>query len=80
MSKMKSHKIKAVTLNHNTSAYMELMLRSLFTHHPKGLNMSLTVLDNASTDDMSALIAYTRSKGLLIEQTGYITDTENNSH
>lgn len=77
---MKAHKIEAVTVNHNTSRYMELTLRSLFAHHPRELNLSLTVFDNASTDDMSELMAYVKSNGLSIEQTGFTTDTENNSH
>jgi hypothetical protein len=77
---MMLHKIKAVTVNHNTSRYMELMLRSLFAHHPGEINLSLTVLDNASTDDMSGLNAYVKSKGLSIQQTGFTTNTRNNSH
>jgi hypothetical protein len=59
---------------------MELMLRSLFAHHPGEINLSLTVLDNASTDDMSGLNAYVKSKGLSIQQTGFTTNTRNNSH
>ncbi len=77
---MMLHKIEAVTVNHNTSRYMELMLRSLFTHHPGDINLSLTVLDNASTDDLSELKAYVESKGLSVEQTGFNTSTKNNSH
>ena len=75
-----SHKIEAVTVNHNTSRYMELMLRSLFAHHHGEINLSLTVLDNASTDDMAELKAYIKSQGLSIEQTGFTTNTKNNSH
>jgi hypothetical protein len=73
------HKIEAVTVNHNTSQYMELMLRSLFAHHSE-INLSLTLLDNASTDDLSELKAYVKSKGLCIKQTGFTTKTKNNSH
>jgi hypothetical protein len=73
------HKIEAVTVNHNTSRYMELMVRSLFARH-KELNFSLTVLDNASTDDMSELESYLTSKGLSIVQTAFSTNTKNNSH
>jgi hypothetical protein len=73
------HKIEAVTVNHNTSRYMELMLRSLFAHHSE-INLSLTVLDNASTDDTSELKAYLETKGLSIQQTGFTTNTKNNSH
>jgi hypothetical protein len=74
------HRIEAVTINHNTSRYMELMLRSLFAHHQSELNLSLTVLDNASTDDLSELKAYVKSKGLSVKQTGFTTNTKNNSH
>jgi hypothetical protein len=42
--------------------------------------MSLTIYDNASTDDMSELIDYTKSIGVPIQQSGFTTDTENNSH
>ena len=77
---MKLHKIEAVSVNHNTSRYMELMLRSLFAHHPAGLNLSLTVFDNASTDDTSELIAYTESQGIPFIQSGFSTATKNNSH
>jgi hypothetical protein len=77
---MKPHKIEAVTVNHNTSRYMELMLRSLFARHPRDLNLSLTVFDNASTDDRSALIAYLQSRDLALAQTGFTTRSLNNSH
>ena len=77
---MMSHKIEAVTVNHNTSRYMELMLRSLFAHHQSGINLALTVFDNASTDDISELKAYLQSRGLCLEQTGFTTNTKNNSH
>jgi hypothetical protein len=78
--KMELQKIEAATVNHDTSRYMELMLRSLFGRHPRGLDLSLTVFDNASTDDMSELIAYTESRGIPIIQSGFATDTVNNSH
>jgi hypothetical protein len=74
------HKIEAVTVNHNTSRYMELMLRSLFAHHSREINLSLTVFDNSSTDDISELKAFVQSKGLCIAQTGFTTNTKNNSH
>jgi hypothetical protein len=59
---------------------MELMLRSLFARHPAGLNLSLTVVDNASTDELSELTTYAASKGILVVQSGFTTDTVNNSH
>jgi hypothetical protein len=77
---MDIHMIEAVTVNHNTSLYCELMLRSFFAHHPHEQNLSLTVFDNASIDDMSSLIAYAESKGVPILQSGFTTKTQNNSH
>jgi hypothetical protein len=77
---MRLHRIKAVSVNHNTSRYMELMLRSLFAHHPAGLNLSVTVYDNASRDDTSELAAYAESKGIPFVQSGFSTETKNNSH
>jgi hypothetical protein len=56
------------------------MLRSLFTHHPSGLNLSLTVFDNASTDDRSTLLAFLENQGLVLVQSGFTTQTLNNSH
>jgi hypothetical protein len=73
-------RIEAVTVNHNTSPYCELMLRSLFAHHPHAQNLSLTVLDNASLDDMSSLKAYAESQGVPILPSGFTTKTQNNSH
>ena len=75
-----THKIEAVSVNHNTSSYMELMLRSLFAHHSAGLNLSLTVIDNASTDKADGLKAFAESKQVPIIQSGFTTETLNNSH
>src|SRR5512145_1844933 len=77
---MKLHKIEAVSVNHNTSCYMELMLRSLYAHHPAGSDLSLTVLDNASTDDTAELLAYAESQRIPFLQSGFSTETKNNSH
>jgi hypothetical protein len=77
---MSEYSIYAVTVNHNTSPYMELMLRSLYFHHPAGLDLTLTVYDNASTDEMGGLLEYLRYKNLALQQTGFSTETINNSH
>jgi hypothetical protein len=79
---LSDHSLKAVTVNHNTSAYLELMIRSLFARHPQesGLNFSLTIFDNASQDDITAVDAFAREKQIPIIQSGFTTDTENNSH
>ena len=41
--------IEGVTVNHNTSRYAELMLRSLYATHAPDLPLSVTLYDNAST-------------------------------
>jgi hypothetical protein len=72
--------IAAVSVNHNTSAYMELMLRSLFACHPTGVSLSLTIFDNASTDDMRALRAYAAKMDVPIVPSGFSLTTAHNSH
>jgi hypothetical protein len=72
--------IQAVTVNHNTSPYAELMLRSLFAKHP-AMNIKITVMDNSSTDDMANLRAYAAEQDIPIVQSGYAAaDTKLNSH
>ncbi len=72
--------IAAVSVNHNTSAYMELMLRSLFACHQTGLSLSLTVFDNLSTDDMRSLRSYAAKVNVPILPSGFSLTTEHNSH
>lgn len=73
-------RIEAVVVNHNTSAYTELMLRSLFQRHPD-FPLALTVLDNASTDaGLPALMAYARQRAVPVRPSGFGLDTRNNSH
>jgi hypothetical protein len=75
-------RIAAVTVNHNTSLYTELLLRSLFATHPPAaeLGLELTVLDNASEDDTATLRAYAATVGVPVRQSGFATHTERNSH
>jgi hypothetical protein len=75
-----SHHIEAVTVNHNTSRYMELMLRSLYATHSADLSLSLALYDNASQDDTAALVAFGQTRSILMEQSGFTTETLNNSH
>jgi hypothetical protein len=75
-----SQHIEAVTVNHNTSAYAELMLRSLFARHEPTLDLSVTVMDNDSQDDMSGLRAYAASRQIPIVPSGFTTETTYNSH
>ena len=80
MQVLPPHQIEAISVNHNTSAYMELMLRSLFARHPAGLNLSVTVLDNTSQDDMASLSAYAARKQVQLLPSGFTAATMNNSH
>lgn len=76
-----TYRIAAATVNHNTSAYMELMLRSFFAYHAKSdVEIHLHVFDNSSTDDTHALQAYLQRQGLQLLASGYTLETENNSH
>jgi hypothetical protein len=54
--------IHAVTVNHNTSPYTELLLRSLYARHSAALDLAITVMDNNSTDDMTSLCAFLAEK------------------
>jgi hypothetical protein len=74
------HHIEAISVNHNTSPYMELMLRSLVAHHGPELDLTVTVADNASTDDMDGLRAYAGRMGIPIVASAFTTTTPHNSH
>jgi hypothetical protein len=71
--------IHAVVANHNTSPWTELLVRSLFARH-RNLPIDLTIVDNASTDDMDGLRRATEQLGVPIVQSGFTTRTEHNSH
>lgn len=75
-------RIAAVSVNHNTSLYMELLLRSLFATHPdpNALGLALTVLDNQSEDDTATLRAYAGQVGVPVLPSGFTTHTKHNSH
>ncbi len=67
--------IYAVTVNHNTSHFVELMLRTLFlTNQLDTFDLSLTIFDNASDDDqLPALRSYLDSQPVSFQQTGFDT-------
>ncbi len=67
-------RIHAVTVNHNTSLFCELMLRSLFASHRANFPLSMTVMDNASTDDTTILQAYCQAQGIPFRQSGFTTE------
>ncbi len=72
--------ITAISVNHNTSAYMELMLRSFDATHDPNPITAWALYDNASHDDTTALLAYAQQRGTPLRQSGYGTDTTFNSH
>lgn len=72
--------IEAVVVNHNTSSFTELCLRSLFATHLETLDIAVTVMDNQSQDDTSALRAYTADQTIPFVQTGFTTESVNNTH
>lgn len=77
---MTNLRILAAMVNHNTSAYAELMLRSLFATHTPDVGFALTVFDNNSTDNTSGLRAFAAEKEVRFLPSGYNLQTENNSH
>ena len=76
------HKIKAVTVNHNTSRFVELMIRSLFaTNKPSVLSLDLTVLDNKSNDKYyENLLTYLKNANINITQTGFDNKVDVQKH
>ena len=72
--------ITAIAVNHNTSAYMELMLRSYDRMHTPDIVTQWALYDNASSDDTTALMAYAQARGTPIIPSGYRIDTAFNSH
>jgi len=74
--------ICGVTVNHNTSHFVELMLRTLFlTNDLSGLHFEMAVLDNQSNDphrdELSAYLA--AQKGAWV-QTGFDTSIAGEKH
>jgi hypothetical protein len=67
--------ICGVTVNHNTSHFVELMLRTLFlTNEFANLRFEMTVLDNQSDDPhCDTLHAYLTDHGITFAQTGFDT-------
>ena len=67
-----SLRVLGVTVNHNTSHFAELMLRTLFlTNDLSDIDFCLVVLDNASNDEhLERLQAYLAGQGIPFTQTG----------
>ena len=70
---MSATRVYAVTVNHNTSHFTELMLRTLFfTNDLSGIDFHMYVLDNNSDDEgLSQLNAYLEDQRIPLIQTGF---------
>jgi hypothetical protein len=75
-----SKNIQAVVVNHNTSRYTELLLRSLFACHRGELDISITVYDNDSQDGRGSLLAFTSAANIPVLPSGFEIKTKWNSH
>ncbi|MEM7126326.1 MAG: hypothetical protein AAF702_08380 [Chloroflexota bacterium] len=80
MTSLTDKGIQAVVVNHNTSKFTELMLRTLYDKHSPDLDLSITVMDNDSTDETPELTVYLASKQIPFMQSAFSIDTERNSH
>jgi hypothetical protein len=74
--------IRGVTVNHNTSHFVELMLRTLFlTNDLSNLRFEMTVLDNQSDDGhVEQLRAYLDDRQAVFVQTGFDTTIAGEKH
>jgi hypothetical protein len=72
--------IDAVVVNHNTSLFTELLIRSLKATHNRSLEIALTVLDNDSSDDMTSLRDCCAQYDIPLLPSGLTTKTKRNSH
>jgi hypothetical protein len=69
----------SVLVNHNTAPYAELALRSLFFHNPDA-PVSVTLLDNGSTESTRELFTYAAATGITVLQSGHSVDAGRNTH
>ena len=65
--------IEAVTVNHGTSAFVELMLRTLYRHNDTdAFGFRVTVLDNNSKDEHAGeLKSFLEERGIPLARTGF---------
>jgi hypothetical protein len=82
MMQITSARLQAVTVNHNTSHFVELLLRTLYlTNDLGGIDLNVTVLDNASQDaHLPALRAYLDAQQIPLLQTGYDCTLDPDKH
>lgn len=75
-------RINAVTVNHNTSRFTELMIRSLLKMNDLlSLPLNLTVLDNKSDDKyLDVLLNFLKSNNIHLQQTGFDNSIDVEKH
>jgi hypothetical protein len=61
--------VRVALVNHNTSTYAELALRSLIALNG-GVDLDITVIGNAS-DETSHLFSWARQQGIEVKQSGF---------
>lgn len=71
--------MRVVLVNHNTSTYAELALRSLLALN-EDIAFDITLMDNASGDDTGPLFQWADEQGIAVEQSGYTTTAAGNTH
>ncbi|SDS37301.1 glycosyltransferase family 2 protein [Actinopolymorpha singaporensis] len=71
-------RIQVVTINHGTTDYADLFLRSLIAHHPDRSELRVLVLDNDSGDVQR--LDWARRFGVRIRASGYSLDASVNTH
>ena len=68
--------IHAVIVNHSTSVFVELAVRSFYATHPDDTRVRFTVMDNASRDDTAPLRAYLASRDIPFLPSGFDPATQ----
>lgn len=63
--------IHAVIVNHSTSVFVELAIRSFYATHPGEERVRFTVMDNASSDDTAPLRDYLGTLDIPFVQSGF---------
>jgi hypothetical protein len=71
-------RVQIVSVNHGTTAYTELLLRSLLAHHRDRTELSILVLDNGSGEQER--LEWARDHGVEIRQSGYSLDAPVTTH
>ena len=71
--------VRVVLVNHNTSRYAELALRSLLRLNAD-VDLDVTIVDNASVDDTAPLSSWAAAHGIAIRPSGFTTESAANTH